>query len=207
YFLCLLNQKQLARSLFPLGSITKPEVRELARSANLPTAEKAESMGICFVGEVKLEKFLKAKIAERPGRIIATEGKIIGKHKGLPFYTIGQRKGLNIGGGTTYFVAAKDTKRNRLIVAAGADNPALFSKKILIKNVSWIGDKPKKFPFQCAVKIRYRQESQKAMLKYSKKNLVIEFAEPQRAATPGQYCAIYEKNTLLGGGVINATSR
>ena len=202
YFLCLLSQKQLRYSLFPLGEYTKPEVRNIAKRLRFPNADKEESMGICFVGEVKLEEFLKARIKERPGNIVTVEGKVVGRHKGLPFYTIGQRRGIEVGGGVPYYVVAKDMKKNLLIVAAGSRSPELFSKKILLRSINWIAGFPPKLPLRCWARIRYRQQLQKAIVKKTKMGLLVEFASPQRAVTPGQFCALYKRGVLLGGGEI-----
>src|SRR3989344_5398685 len=202
YFLCTLTQKQLAKSIFPLGDYIKPEIRKIAKQLKLPNADKPESMGICFVGEVKLEEFLKARIKEKHGDIISTEGEVIGKHKGLPFYTIGQRRGIEIGGGMPYYVVGKDLKRNQLIVAKGSHLPQLYSKSLLIKNMHWISGKAPRLPLSCQAIIRYRQDLQRAKISRSAGNLKVSFSSKQRAVTPGQFCALYEKGVLLGGGEI-----
>ena len=203
YFLCLLNQRQLARALFPLGGYTKPEVRELARKAGLPTAEKPESMGICFVGEIKMDDFLRARIRQHPGDIVSVEGKILGRHKGLPFYTIGQRKGLRIPGLKPWFVVDKKIKTNRLVVAAGSKNHSLFKKTVGLEKWHWLAAKTEKTRFRCLARIRHRQPLQAAVF-YPGRYPKIAFIRPQRAVTPGQFCTIYRNGVLLGGGAIKA---
>lgn len=202
YFLCTLTAKQIERALFPLGDYTKPEVREIAREFGLPTAEKPESMGICFVGEVKLQDFLKAQIAETPGEIITSEGQVVGRHIGLPFYTIGQRQGLNLGGGVPYFVVAKNLKKNQLIVARGSAAEELYQRTVRVKKWNWIFGKPPSLPFACQVRLRHRQEPQSARLITDGKQIVVQCTRKQRAVTPGQFCAVYSRGVLLGGGVI-----
>ena len=202
YFLCTLTQKQLSRSLFPLGGYTKPEVRKIAKKLKLPNADKPESMGICFVGEVKLEEFIKERIKERHGDIITTEGAVIGKHKGLPFYTIGQRKGIEVGGGVPYYVVKKVLKTNQLIVSKGSNLPQLYSKKLIMKNVNWISGLVPKHGLSCKAVIRYRQDLQSALVKKNEGGYEVVFKKRQRAVTPGQFCVIYKKGVLLGGGAI-----
>ncbi|MCL5435534.1 MAG: tRNA-specific 2-thiouridylase, partial [Patescibacteria group bacterium] len=201
YFLCLLNQQQLRRALFPLGNCTKSEVRELAKKAKLPTADKPESMGICFVGEVKIDEFLRSRIKEKPGDIVSVSGEILGRHKGLPFYTIGQRKGLGVPGVIPWFVVAKELKTNRLVVVAGNKAPELYRKFLVLKNWHWVSKSNKQNAFHCKARIRHGQPMQSATFHPGQNPKVI-FSKPQRAVTPGQYCAIYLHGELLGGGVI-----
>jgi len=202
YFLCLLRQSQIEKSLFPLGDYTKKEVRKIARDLHLPTAEKPESMGICFIGEVDINDFIRVRIKEKEGDIFTIEGAKVGRHKGLAFYTIGQRKGIEISGIAPYYVAEKDIKRNRLIIAQGFHNKALFKKKIKLKNVNWIKGTVLKLPFNCSVRIRHQQALQKVIVKKEKRKIVVEFIHSQRAVTPGQFCVFYKRNEMLGGGVI-----
>lgn len=201
YFLCLLTQKQIEKSLFPLGNYIKIEVRKIAKKLKLPTAERPESMGICFVGEVNIKDFLKTRIKEKPGDIITTEGEIVGRHQGLPFYTIGQRKGIELSGGP-YYVAEKDLKNNRLIVTNNPYHKALFKKEIKVKNINWIEGVPPKFPFSCSSRIRYQQSLQRAVVRKEKGKVIVKFQESQRAVTSGQFCVFYKRNEMLGGGVI-----
>jgi tRNA-specific 2-thiouridylase len=188
YFLWALNKKQLEEVLFPIGDYTKEQVRGLAKKFNLPVAEKKESQDICFT--VSRQNF-KAKA----GSIITTDGKKVGEHKGLVFYTIGQRKGIEIGGIGPFYVVKKDFKNNALIVSKSEKD--LLKKEMIIKNVNWISGKPHNGT--CKVKIR----SMASMVSTSiKKNKVI-FDKPQRAITPGQSAVFYKGNEVLGGGVID----
>lgn len=202
YFLCTLNQYQLSKTLFPVGKYKKNYIRSIAKRISLPTHDKKDSQGICFIGEVDLRDFLKKRLKENPGRIITTTGEEIGSHIGLPFYTIGQRKGINIGGGIPYYVVGKDIDTNQLIVAKGSHDPKLFNKKLSANQVHWIGDAPK-FPLKCTAKIRYRQPDQSVTVKLLGKNVInANFNEPQRAVTPGQSIVLYMGEELLGSAVI-----
>ena len=202
YFLCTLNQFQLSKTLFPVGSYSKTNIRSIAKKIGLSTHDKKDSQGICFIGEVDLREFLKIRIKENPGEIRTTTGEIIGKHIGLPFYTIGQRKGINIGGGIPYYVVAKDSNANELIVAKGSLNPKLFCRTLTADNIHWIDREPK-YPYKCTAKIRYRQTDQKVTItKVGKNVLFAEFNEKQRAITPGQSIVFYDRNVLIGSAVI-----
>lgn len=202
YFLCLLNQKQLARSLFPLGDLTKQEVREIARKNHLPTANKPESMGICFVGEVKINDFLKVRIPEKPGEIVTENGKVAGKHLGLPFYTIGQRKGLKLAGVIPWYVTGKNVKKNQLLVAQGRNNRELFRNSLEVRNWNWVSVEKIATSTPCQVRIRHGQDLQKAVFFPGRKPKIV-FSNSQRAVTPGQFCAVYKGLRLLGGGEIS----
>jgi len=206
YFLHQLSQAQLAHALFPIGDYTKSEVRVLAKKFKLPTAEKEESMGICFVGEVPMKEFLQKEIRPRPGKIILN-GEIVGEHSGLPFYTIGERVGIN---SKPYFVADKILKSNELIIAKEGD-AILFKNEIIVKDVRWIGGQPFKFPFKCMARLRHRQPLQQCVVEcfersrlpaFGGKDLIIKFAIPQRAITPGQFAVFYKNNVCLGGGAV-----
>jgi tRNA-specific 2-thiouridylase len=202
YFFWQLNQKQLSRILFPIGDYTKTQVREMAKKFGLQVYNKQDSQEICFVN-ADLRGFLKSRIHAERGPIITTEGKKVGEHDGLAFYTIGQRKGINIGGIGPFYVVDKDFKKNALIVAQGNFGDALFKKEMTVGKANWI-NKPRKFPFRCKVKIRY---GHKAVLgKISKLQTTkykVLFGAPQRAITPGQSAVFYKGNELLGGGVID----
>jgi len=208
YFLHALNESQLSQSLFPLGGMQKSEVREIAKKAGLPTFQKKDSTGICFIGERKFKEFLEDFIPAKPGDIITTDGKVIGKHDGLMFHTLGQRQGLNIGGikntpEAPWYVVDKDQNNNRLIVGQGTDNKALFSQILYTKSINWINGEPKSFPLESFAKTRYRQPDQKCIImKLEANNYKIEFENPQRAVTPGQSVVFYEGLTCLGGGII-----
>jgi len=202
YFLCTLTQAQLAKTLFPVGKYEKIHIRSIAKRIKLPTHDKKDSQGICFIGEVDLRDFLKKRLKEKPGEIVATTGETIGNHIGLAFYTIGQRKGINIGGGIPYYVVGKETNSNQLIVARGSHDPNLFSKTLSASQIHWVGDTPK-FPLKCAAKIRYRQSDQKVTINLLTKNVISAvFEEPQRAITPGQSIVLYKGAVLLGSAVI-----
>ena len=215
YFLWTLTQEQLKYCLFPIGDYEKPEVREFARKWDLPVKDKPDSQGICFMGKVDVKEFLKAHLKMKSGKIRTTEGAIIGEHTGLEYYTIGQRRGIEIGGGIPYFVAAKDFKKNELIVAKGSRAEALFEKELWAGDVHWISGKAPKMPFLCQAKIRYRQPDQKCEIKRDNKGksgimreneekIKVEFYETQRAITAGQSVVFYDKEIMLGGGIIES---
>lgn len=206
YFLNQLNQEQLKDVLFPLGDICKPKVREIAEKYGLSTAEKKDSTGICFIGEKRFREFLKNYLPCKKGKIIDNKGNVVGEHEGVIYYTLGQRKGLNIGGrrdgnGDRWFVIDKDVKNNNLIVSQG-EGDELFSKGLITYNVNWIPDKPKTKEFDCYAKFRYRQPDQKVHVKILKDKICVDFYEKQRAVTPGQYVVFYSETECLGGGVI-----
>ncbi len=206
YFLNQLSQKQLEMVLFPLGDITKPEVRKIADKYGLSTAEKKDSTGICFIGERRFREFLKTYIPCKKGDIVDREGKIVGQHEGIMYYTLGQRRGLNIGGtkdgnGDRWFVIGKDVENNRLVVSQGEDEE-LFSSGLITYKVNWIPNEPKEKVFECYAKFRYRQPDQKVKVTIEKDRVKVDFAEKQRAVTPGQYVVFYTDRECLGGGVI-----
>lgn len=242
YFLCQLSQEQLAKSLFPIGALTKPEVRNIAAQMNLITAEKKDSQGLCFIGKVRLPEFLQQKLEKKEGLIVQIDsqdpiynqkqpkfpseeaklafesqtliydpnmGKIVGKHQGAHFFTIGQRKGLNVGGTKEpLFVIATNVKTNTIYTGLGSEHPGLFKKALFILNseVHWIredlaianGEK-----MDVMARIRYRQALQKATLYQFKKGLYVAFEEPQSAITEGQFVAWYKNEELVGSGVIS----
>ncbi len=205
YFLYQITQDQLAKCLFPIGEYQKPQVRELAKKFGLATAQKPDSQGVCFVGKMAMTEFLKQRIRPRQGEIINTNSQKVGEHEGVWFYTIGQRKGIGIGGGMPYYVVDKDLVNNRLIVARGDQDEALFKKELTCGEVHWIAKREPKFPLVCSAKIRYRQEEQKCQIIKSKKQrarLRVIFKDKQRAITPGQFVVFYQADVCLGGGVI-----
>lgn len=202
YFLALLNQRQLRYSLFPVGSFLKLDIRKFARDAKLSIHAKKDSQGICFIGDVKFRDFIKDFIDEKEGTIITVKGEIIGKHKGVAFYTIGQRHGLGIGGGIPYYVTGKDIYSNQLIVGKGKRNKKLFSSKIQVHNVNWINGEKQIFPLSCVARVRYRQPLQKCTVYKVNSNLKVIFNNKQRAIAPGQFCVFYKGSMMLGGGVI-----
>lgn len=206
YFLNQLSQGQLKDVLFPLGDIEKPEVRRIAKKYNLSTAEKKDSTGICFIGEKRFREFLQNYIPAKRGNICTEDGEIVGTHDGVMFYTLGQRRGLNIGGkhggnGKRWFVYDKNVKDNILYVSQGEDD-RLYSKSLVTYKVNWIPNTPKEKEFECFAKFRYRQPDQKVKVNIEKDRVLVTFAEPQRAVTPGQYVVFYTETNCLGGGII-----
>jgi len=209
YFLAGLHQSQIKRAMFPIGGMNKQQLREIARKAGLATADKKDSTGICFIGERKFKQFLMQYLPARPGDMVTPDGKVVGRHDGLMFYTLGQRRGLGIGGapeGGRWFVADKDLEHNRLIVTQG-ETELLYSKALETGPVNWIEGGPPAKSFDCTVKHRYRQPDQKAHVELSDSGARITFAEPQRAVTPGQWAVIYDGDYCLGGGVIEKRIR
>jgi tRNA-specific 2-thiouridylase len=202
YFLYTLTQQQLSRVLFPVGGMTKIDVRNTARRARLPNAEKPDSQGICFLGPVNISSLLRTRIRERPGEMITSSGDVIGKHRGIAFYTIGQREGLGIGGGVPYFVAKKVRKTNTLIVAHGNSDPVLYAQSLTATDQHWIAGSPPKRRFRCHAVIRYHQKPQQATVSVEKNRISVHFATPQRAVTPGQSIVLYQDDVCLGGAVI-----
>ncbi len=206
YFLHSLNQEQLEQSLFPVGELLKTEVRALAKKLDLPTHAKKDSVGICFIGERKFKAFLNDYLPAQPGVMENVDGKPIGKHDGLMFYTLGQRQGLGIGGQKNaeeapWYVVEKDLKRNVLIVAQG-EHPRLYSQGLLTEQVHWIQEEPREGEALMA-KTRYRQPDQACLLeKRQKGQYQVSFTEGQRAITPGQSVVFYAGEHCLGGGVI-----
>lgn len=206
YFLNQLTQEQLDGVLFPLGRLKKGEVRRIALENGLATAAKKDSTGICFIGERKFREFLLKYIPAQKGRIMTYDGRVLGEHMGLMYYTIGQRRGLNIGGqkgddGSRWFVIEKDLKNNILYVAHGQEE-RLYSKGLLMKECNWIPEPPHEKKFTCTAKFRYRQPEQKCSVYIYNDYIEVEFAERQRAITEGQFAVFYSGNKCLGGGVI-----
>ncbi|SFC84115.1 tRNA 2-thiouridine(34) synthase MnmA [Flavobacterium phragmitis] len=242
YFLCQLSQEQLSKALFPIGALTKPEVREIAAEMELVTAEKKDSQGLCFIGKVRLPEFLQQKLQTKEGKIVQvdkndpiytavklddlsleealklesqkleylpTMGKVVGKHQGAHYFTVGQRKGLNVGGTTDpLFVIATDVETNTIYTGLSSHHPGLFKKALFVgeSEVHWIredltlkaGEK-----MEVMARIRYRQPLQKAVLHQFEHGMYVEFEEPQSAITEGQFVAWYLGNELVGSGVIS----
>ena len=211
YFLHAVAIAELADTLMPIGELEKGAVRERARQAGLPVFDKPDSTGICFVGERPFREFLGRFLEDRPGSIESPEGERLGTHRGLAFYTLGQREGLGIGGRPgraelPWFVARKDVARNALIVVQGHDHPLLLSSALVTGSMHWLCG-PRSEPFSCTVKVRYRQADQPARLEPQADGTArIRFENPQRAVTPGQYAVVYEGDRCLGGAVIESTS-
>jgi tRNA-specific 2-thiouridylase len=208
YFLYRLNQAQLSKTLFPLGTYLKREVREIAREAGLINAEKKDSTGICFIGERPFQEFLSKYLPRKPGDIKTPEGKLVGRHEGLMYYTLGQRQGLKIGGsrdsnGEPWFVAAKDMAKNELIVVQGHEHPLLLNDGLLASQLTWIDPEPPVTNWVYAAKTRYRQpDAPCEMDRITKDEVEIRFGQKQWAITPGQSAVVYESNVCLGGGII-----
>ena len=242
YFLCQLSQEQLAKSLFPIGELTKPEVREIAAQMNLITAEKKDSQGLCFIGKVRLPEFLQQKLEKKEGLIVqidsldpiynqeSTEfeseeeklayesrtlsygpnmGKVVGKHQGAHFFTIGQRKGLNVGGTKEpLFIIATNVDTNTIYTGLGSEHPGLFKKSLFVQKseVHWIREDlaiANGTTMEVMARIRYRQALQKATLHQFESGMYVEFFEPQSAITEGQFVAWYSNEELVGSGVIS----
>lgn len=209
YFLYGLKQEALSKTLFPLGEINKTEVRKIAEENNLIVHDKKDSTGICFIGERKFTDFLQQYLPAQPGDIINLEGEVIGKHQGLMYHTLGQRKGLGIGGGfgvenKPWFVADKNLTTNQLIAVQGGDHPYLHHAYLQAEQLDWIHLPPKPEQ-QLKAKIRYRQEEQSCTIVSIDENQVtVRFDEPQKAITPGQSIVFYQDDICLGGAVINS---
>jgi tRNA-uridine 2-sulfurtransferase len=207
YFLCGVERAQFRRVKFPLGELTKTEVRERARRAGLPVFNKPDSTGICFIGERPFTEFLARYLPDSPGPIETIDGQVLGTHRGLPFYTLGQRGGLEIGGvrgasGDPWYVARKDSERNALIVVAARDRDATTTHAARTGPVNWLIDPPAE-QFTATVKVRYRQPDQAVQVtRLADGGVRMRFDNPQWAVTPGQTAAFYHQERCLGGGVI-----
>ncbi|MEJ2384089.1 MAG: tRNA 2-thiouridine(34) synthase MnmA [Xanthomonadales bacterium] len=208
YFLYTIGQAQLARTLFPVGELLKPDVRRLAEEARLPVHDKKDSTGICFIGERNFREFLSGYIPPRPGAIRTTEGVVIGEHEGLAYYTLGQRQGLGIGGVKGYsenpwYVLHKDRDDDVLYVGQGHDHPWLMSTTLLARRLSWVSGQAPAAGQQLTAKVRYRQSDQACTVRAVDDGaLVLDFDRAQRAVTPGQSVVLYDGDNCLGGGVI-----
>ncbi|HEX9503396.1 MAG TPA: tRNA 2-thiouridine(34) synthase MnmA [Patescibacteria group bacterium] len=202
YFLYKLNQKQLSKAMFPIGHLQKSEVRNLARKFKLPNAEKKDSQGICFIGKINVTEFLKAHMTPTAGQIVTTSGHVLGQHEGLPYYTIGQREGMKLGGTGPYYVVNKNFKANQLIVTNDKQDAQLWKKKFTVTDLTWV-NKALALPLHTGVAIRYHHPDYQALLEQHGKDIIITFDSPQRALTPGQAAVIYEGDELLGGGIID----
>ena len=209
YFLNQLTQPQLDRVLFPLASLMKAEVREIAAREHLSTAEKKDSTGVCFIGERNFRKFLQEYLPAQPGKILTLSGEEVGEHIGLMYYTLGQRRGLDLGGRKgeegRWFVVKKDLTRNILYVSHGDETP-LYSTRCTVQGMNYIPSVPKAEEFDCFAKFRYRQSEQAVhVVRKGETGAEIFFREPQRAVTEGQYAVLYDETQCLGGGVIAGT--
>ena len=208
YFLYTLSTKQVGQSLFPVGDIEKPIVRAIAEDLGLVTAKKKDSTGICFIGERKFKDFLARYLPAQPGNIRTVDGDIIGRHDGLMYHTLGQRKGLGIGGvkgasEDAWYVVEKDLVNNELIVAQGHDHSALLSTGLIAQQLHWVDRQPIREPLRCTVKTRYRQTDVPCVIEpIDDESIKVIFDEPQIAVTPGQSAVFYLNEVCLGGGII-----
>ena len=212
YFLYRLSQAQIAQAMFPLGDLTKPEVRDLARQAGLPVAEKKDSTGICFIGERPFREFLQRYLPIQPGSMRTPEGQVVGEHQGLMYYTLGQRKGLGIGGrrdaqaDVPWFVAGKDMLRNELIVVQGHDHPLLLTLTVNATDLHWI-EMPPGAGRRYSAKTRYRQQDAACEVAHlDASSIQLQFDQPQWAVTPGQSVVLYDGDICLGGGIISGNA-
>ena len=211
YFLHAAPDAALRMTRFPLGDLTKAEVRTLAAAEGLPVHDKKDSTGICFIGERPFREFLSGYLPARPGAIVTESGDVIGEHRGLMYYTLGQRQGLGIGGrpgapDAPWYVARKDLEDNRLVVVQGHDHPALFSDTLTAGQAHWIGGRAPESGFRAQAQTRYRQRARGCTVTISEERVSVAFDEPQRAVTPGQFVVFYDGRRCLGGAVIEAAS-
>jgi tRNA-specific 2-thiouridylase len=211
YFLNQLSQEQLAQVLFPLGALDKSEVRTIAEEAGLATADKKDSTGICFIGERDFKEFLSEYLPAQPGEMRQLDGTVRGQHDGLMYYTLGQRRGLGIGGGGTgepWYVVGKNVKENVLYVEQGKDHPALYVRGLRADQINWISGETPEFPLECMVKYRYRQSDRPATITQHPEyedQLLVWFPKDEQAVTPGQAVVFYQKDECLGGAIIEET--
>ena len=207
YFLYMLHREQLKKAVFPVGGMTKAEVRRIAAERGLPVSQKKDSTGVCFIGERKFKQFLQTYLPAQPGDMVSPEGQVVGRHDGLMYYTLGQRRGLGIGGcgdGRSWFVIGKDLENNRLLVAQGEDHPMLYSTRCIAGGVTWVGGAPLREgeTIRCTARFRYRQGDQPVEATLTGDKLLIHSLTPQRAVTPGQSAVLYDGERCLGGAVV-----
>lgn len=200
YFLYRVTEDALKKTLFPLGDHTKPEVRELAKKFKLATASKKESMGICFVGKVGIKEFLSQYVETRPGKIVDQAGTVVSEHDGAIFYTIGQRHGLNVGGGLPYYVVGKDMNKNEVYVTTDLNDDRLWSKHLKLTSLHWTNGEPE--DAAVLVRTRHRAELIRGELKTQADQTIIELQDDIRALTPGQSAVLYQGDIVVGGGII-----
>ncbi|MBK6757856.1 MAG: tRNA 2-thiouridine(34) synthase MnmA [Moraxellaceae bacterium] len=210
YFLHAVNGKQIAKTLFPVGELPKPEVRRIAQEQGLATYDKKDSTGICFIGERRFKDFLQQYLPAQKGTIVTDEGKVIGEHQGLMYYTIGQRQGIGIGGvknsaEAPWFVVSKDLVNNRLVIGQGHEHPLMMSRSLYSQKLDWVAGECPTLPLRCKAKTRYRQPDQDCVIYNEGTGIRVVFEEPQRAVTAGQSVVFYNDDVCLGGGVIEST--
>ena len=212
YFLYMLGQKALDKAMFPVGGLTKAQVREIAKEAGLVNSLKKDSTGVCFIGERNFRQFLSSYLPMQPGDMRTEDGTKVGEHIGLAYYTLGQRRGLGIGGsgdGRRWFVIDKDLKNNVLVVSQGEDSPRLYSRYVRASQLTWVADQPPARDgemFEATAKFRYRQPDQPVTVVLRGDEMFIESDELQRAVTPGQSVVLYQGDVCLGGGIEEETS-
>jgi tRNA-specific 2-thiouridylase len=203
YFLYAVNKDVFKHVLFPIGHLPKPKVRELAEKFDLATKAKKDSTGICFIGERNFKNFLSQYIDSQKGHFVDLSGKILGHHDGVCFYTLGQRKGMGIGGpGEAWFVVGKNFSQNEVILAQGDDHPALYADGLTAVELNWLTEKTPSGTFKCKAKVRYRQPEQDCTVTVEEGRVKVVFDRPQRAMTPRQSVVFYQDNLCLGGGII-----
>ena len=202
YFLYTLTQKKLKHCLFPLGKYTKIEVRELAKKYQLPVIERDESQEICFIQSKYYGDFLRKYLKLVPGKIVDVKNNVLGEHKGLPLYTIGQRRDIGIGGTGPYYVIGINKRKNQLVVSNNKNDKNLFSKELIAKKVNWISGNVPKFPLKIKAKTRYRMKECQAVVNKIKSKYIVKFSKPQRAVMSGQSVVFYKGSEILGGGII-----
>jgi len=207
YFLYTLQQQQLAKSLFPLGELEKPQVRAVAEAQGFVTHNKKDSTGICFIGERRFKDFLSTYLKPNPGLMVDTNGRTVGEHDGLMYYTLGQRQGLNIGGaGEAWYVASKDIATNQLLVVQGHDHPAMLTQTVTANGMDWVSGLPLQVGDRVTAKTRYRQKDQACQITAcDDEQITVKFDQPQRAVTPGQALVFYDDRRCLGGATIHAS--
>ena len=211
YFLYMLGQRALSKALFPVGNLTKAEIRDIARRAGLPVSEKKDSTGVCFIGERNFKQFLSGYLPAQPGDMVTPEGRVVGRHDGLMYYTLGQRRGLGIGGGGNgqrWFVVRKDLANNRLVVTQGEDD-MLYSPRAEGTDLTWLAGRPPVREggiLRCQVRLRHRQPLQGCTLTLREGRARMEFDAPQRAVTPGQSAVFYSDRVCLGGAIIDVNN-
>jgi tRNA-uridine 2-sulfurtransferase len=204
YFLHRLTREQLSRAVFPVGELEKREVRRIAHEAGLPNHAKKDSTGICFIGERPFREFLNRYLPREPGPMVDADGRVVGEHIGLAFYTIGQRKGIGLGGaGEPWYVAGKDVAANKLVVVQGHDHPLLLKRSLAAADASWVAGAPPEPGSTHSAKTRYRQADAQCTLSTVRDSAIrVDFPKPQWAVTPGQSVVLYDAEVCLGGGVI-----
>jgi len=212
YFLYMVHAEQLKKAVFPVGGMTKAEVRAIAEKNGLTVSAKKDSTGVCFIGERNFKKFLSEYLPAQPGEMVTPEGETVGRHDGLMYYTLGQRRGLGIGGrgdGRSWFVIGKDLERNRLIVAQGEDHPLLYSTESVAEDVTWVGEAPmgEGETIRCTCRYRYRQPDQEVEATLRDGKLYLRAMVPQRAVTPGQSAVLYVGDICLGGGIVTEVTK